>query len=261
MTLVVASELLLTRDGRRLLDSVSLAVEAGEVIGVVGPNGAGKSTLLRVLAGDMRPDSGVASLHGEDVSRASLQSLARLRSFMGPQTVSDIVFRTADVVAMGRHPNRTGERSGVDDQIVAEAMDRADVGHLADRLMRSLSSGEQQRVNLARVIAQRSPVMLLDEPTSALDVAHQEMVMSVLRDLAGEGVAVVAALHDLNLAAAHTDRVLLLHGGSAVACGSAREVLTGSQLTATYSEPMEVVDHPFRDCPLVLTTGGERPSS
>ena len=110
-------------------------------------------------------------------------------------------------------------------------------------------------MNLARAIAQQTPAMLLDEPTSALDVAHQEMVMGVLRDMAAGGVAVVAVLHDLNLAAAHTDRVLLLDRGAAVACGPAQEVLTGSRLTAAYGEPMAVIDHPFRDCPLVLTTG------
>ena len=97
--------------------------------------------------------------------------------------------------------------------------------------------------------------MLLDEPTSALDVGHQEMVMGVLRSLADSGVAVGVVLHDLNLAAAHTDRVLLLDGGKAVAFGTPRQVLTARQLSVAYREPMEVIDHPFRDCPLVLTTG------
>jgi iron complex transport system ATP-binding protein len=134
-------------------------------------------------------------------------------------------------------------------------MGRVDVGHLADREMRTLSSGEQQRIHLARAIAQQSPIMLLDEPTSALDVGHQEMVMGVLRNLADEGATIVAALHDLNLAAAHTDRLLLLEGGKAAAFGPPREVLTAPRLSAAYGEPMEVIDHPFRQCPLVLTTG------
>lgn len=255
MTIVNASDVVVIRDGRALLDGVSVDVAAGEVLGVVGPNGAGKSTLLRVLAGDVRPNDGVALLSGEDVSDASVQRLARLRSFVGPQSVSDVVFRVDEVVAMGRHPGRADGAADSDGQVVAGAMARVDVAHLADRALRTLSSGEQQRVNLARAIAQRSPVMLLDEPTSALDVAHQELVMTVLRELAGEGCAVVAVLHDLNLAAAHTDRVLLMDGGRAVAGGEARSVFTGSRLTGVYGEPMEVIDHPFRDCPLVLTAG------
>lgn len=253
MTTISASGVTVVRSRRTLLDGVSLDVAAGELLGVVGPNGAGKSTLLRVLAGDIAPDAGRAVLGGEDTSSASVPRLARLRSFVGPQSVSDVVFRVADVVAMGRHPNRTDANR--DDDVIADAMARVDVAHLADRVLRTLSSGEQQRVSLARAIAQQSPAILLDEPTSALDVAHQEMVMAVLRDLADDGVAVVAVLHDLNLAAAHTDRVLLLDRGVAIACGPAREVLTGPRLSATYAEPMEVIDHPFRDCPLVLTTG------
>ncbi len=238
------------RNGRSLLDRVDLEVALGEVVGVVGPNGAGKSTLLRVLAGDMVPDAGMASIDGEDVSAATVQRLAQLRSFVGPQSLSDVLFRVGDVVAMGRHQDR---RATTPEEISA-AMERVDVGHLADRVMRTLSSGEQQRVNLARAIAQAAPVILLDEPTSALDVGHQELVMAVLRSLAVEGVAVATVLHDLNLAAAHADRVLLLDSGVAAALGTPREVLTADRLSAAYAEPMAVIDHPFRDCPLVLTT-------
>ncbi len=255
MTMISATDLVVVRNDLRLLDGVSLGVASGEVVGVVGPNGAGKSTLLRVLAGDIDPDDGVALLDGEDVSVATVQRLARLRSFVGPQSVSDVVFRVADVVAMGRHPDRADGDPDVDRGVIDDSMRRVDINHLADRVMRTLSSGEQQRVHLARAIAQQGPAILLDEPTSALDVAHQEMVMAVLRDLAGEGVAVVAVLHDLNLAAAHADRVLLMDGGSAIACGPVRDVLTAGRLTAAYKEPMEVIEHPYRGCPLVLTTG------
>lgn len=256
MNLIEASGVVVIRDGRTLLDGVSLQVAAGEVIGIVGPNGAGKSTLLGVLAGDVAPDRGTATLATENVSSTSIQHLARLRSYVGPQSISDVVFRVAQVVAMGRHPGRASANQDAESALVAAAMERVDVGHLGDRVMRTLSSGEQQRVHLARAIAQQTPAILLDEPTSALDVGHQEMVMTVLKTLAAEGAAVVAALHDLNLAAAHAHRVLLLDAGSAVACGTPREVLTASRLSEAYREPMEVIDHPFRDCPLVLTTRG-----
>jgi len=157
---------------------------------------------------------------------------------------------------MGRHPFRQDGSDHHDrDPIITEAMDRVDVSHLASRVMGTLSSGEQERVELARAIAQQAPVILLDEPTSALDVGHQEMVMATLRDLADEGAAVIAVLHDLNLAAAHADQVSLLDAGRVLACGTPREMFTGALLSATYGEAIEVIDHPLRDCPLVLTTG------
>jgi len=251
MSSVSISNVTVLRDGCALLDEVSLDVNPGVVLGVVGPNGAGKSTLLRVLAGDIVPDTGHAIVEGDPVDEASLVHLSRLRAFVAPQTSSDVVFSVADVIAMGRHPLHGDQ----DDAAVAAAMERVDISHLAGRAMRTLSSGEQQRVQLARAIAQQTPVILLDEPTSALDVGHQEMVMKVLRKLADDGAAIIAVLHDLNLAAAHADRVLLLDEGRCVAFGSPQEVLTSEQLSDAYREPMQVIDHPFRGCPLVLTIG------
>ena len=251
MSMIDAAAIKIVRNGKTLLAAVSLEVDRGEVLGIVGPNGAGKSTLLRVLAGDLDADEGSTAIDGQDVSSATLSQLARLRAVVGPQSTSDIAFQVQEVVAMGRH----ADRKGADDAVVTAAMARVDVGHLGDRPMRTLSSGEQQRVHLARAIAQQTPVILLDEPTSALDVGHQEMVMNVLRSLAQDGAAVVSVLHDLNLGAVHTDRLMLLDEGKTVATGTPRQVLTAERLSAAYREPMEVIDHPFRSCPLVLTTG------
>jgi iron complex transport system ATP-binding protein len=256
MSLLSASGVTVIREDRRLLDGVSLEIEPGALVGVVGPNGAGKSTLLRVLAGDIAPESGSCRLMEHEAAETSLQVLARRRSFVRPQSVSDIPFTVTDVVQMGRHPQRA-ERVGQrgDDEVTHAAMLEADVAHLGDRQMRTLSSGEQQRVALARAIAQHSPVMLLDEPTSALDVGHQELVMTVLGRVATAGAAVVAVLHDLNLAAAYADPVLVLDRGRVAALGPPREVLTGPLLSDVYGQRLEVVDHPYRDCPLVLTAG------
>ncbi len=255
-TRVHAIDVTVERGGRCLLDKASLEIAAGEVVGIVGPNGAGKSTLLRVLSGDLAPSSGRARLLGVDVDDTSLRGLARIRSYVGPQTVSDVSFRVREVVAMGRYPHRmeTAE-SETDVEIVADAMARSDIAHLAAREIRTLSSGEQQRVALARAIAQQTPVMLLDEPTSALDIGHQELVMLTLRDLAVSGVSVVSVLHDLNLAAAHADRVVLLDEGHVAAVGTPSDVLTSARLSAAYQQAIQVIDHPYRDCPLVLTTG------
>lgn len=253
MTAIVASGIGVRRGDARLLTDVSLEVPARTVLGIVGPNGAGKSTLLRVLAGDIDPDTGVAKLSGVDVASASVRKLASLRSFVGPQTAADVVFTVGEVVAMGRHPFRDRPARADDEQTIAEAMALVDVAQLRSRQMRTLSSGEQQRVQLARAIAQQAPVILLDEPTSALDVGHQEMVMAVLRNLADGGATVVTVLHDLNLAAAHADQILLMDRGVVSIAGSPSRVLTGDSLSAAYGYPIQVTEHPFRDCPLVLT--------
>lgn len=251
---VRADEITYRRGKATLLDGVSLMAQPGEILGIVGPNGSGKTTLLRILAGDLEPTTGHAWVQDVDTSQATLQALAELRAFLGPDGVSVCPFSVRDVVTMGRHPHRRAMLDvSKNEAIVESAMERTDVAHLASREMDSLSTGEQQRVGLARVIAQETPVLLLDEPTSALDIGHQEAVMAVLGSLAREGTAIVVILHDLNLAAAHADRLILLDRGGAVASGTPSEVLTGERLSAVYRQPMRIMPHPHRDCPLVLT--------
>lgn len=262
MTPAVAAEQITYRRGDAVLvNSVNLTTNPGEILGIVGPNGAGKSTLLRLLAGDLVPSDGHARIQDVDPSRTTPLELARLRSYLSPRGVSENPFSVRDTVAMGRHPHR---RAMIDadehDAIVESAMELTDVIHLASRAMGSLSTGEQQRVGLARVIAQKTPVLFLDEPTSALDIGHQENVMQVLRSLALEGAAIVEILHDINLAAAHTDRIMLLDRSREVATGRPSDVLTSERLTSVYRQPMKVIDHPHRDCPLVLTVDPRDPA-
>ncbi|MBT8164907.1 MAG: heme ABC transporter ATP-binding protein [Acidimicrobiia bacterium] len=251
---VRAEEITFRRGSAVLVDGVTLTTEPGEIVGIVGPNGAGKTTLLRILAGDLAPTSGRAWLQELDPWRATPIELARVRAYLSPRGVTENPFAVRDTVAMGRHPHR---RAMIDadqhDAIVDSAMERTDVLHLGPRIMSSLSSGEQQRVGLARVIAQETPVILLDEPTSSLDIGHQETVMGALRRLADGGTTIIVVLHDINLAAAHSDRIMLLSDGQAAAIGTPSEVLTSERLSTVYRQPMRVVDHPHRDCPLVLT--------
>ncbi len=251
---VAASDVAVSRNGHWLLQQVSFEATPGEVVGVVGPNGAGKSTLLRVLAGDVHPSRGDALLLGEAAATLTLRQLALIRAFVGPQTASEVAFLVRKVVAMGRHPY--GDEDGeVARKIVDETLQRLDVDRLAHRELRTLSSGEQQRVAIARAVVQDTGILLLDEPTSALDLRHQELVMEVLRQLAAEAKSVVAVLHDLNLAAAYADRILLMAGGRVQAFGTPQEVLTSDRLSAAYDRAVEVMRHPFRDCPLVLSAG------
>ncbi len=237
-----------------LIESVDLTLAAGELVAVVGPNGAGKSTLLRVLAGDLRASAGRVMLADEPIERYDYDDLALRRAVFVQQTVRDIPFAVEAVVAMGRYPHqRRADNTAEDDRrSVAAALEKTETAHLADRVFATLSTGEQTRVSLARILAQDTPVLLLDEPTTALDVAHEERVMSELRKLADGRRAVLAILHDLNAAANYATRVVVVAGGAIRAVGTPAEVFQDALLSEVYRQPMRVVDHPFRDCPLVL---------
>lgn len=237
-----------------LVTDVDFRAEWGELVAIIGPNGAGKSTLLSLLAGDLRPSSGTASIDGLSLGHAATAELATVRAVLSQRTPIDVPFTAAEVVAIGRFPHRrdaanTNER---DAEIVAAAMARTDTKRFAGRIFSTLSGGERTRVSLARVLAQDTPVIYLDEPTTALDVAHQERMMRQVAALASEGRCVVTVLHDLNAAAVYADRIVLMSGGRVVAEGSPRDVLRADTLTETYGHQMMVIDHPLHDCPLVL---------
>lgn len=242
-------------DGAVLVDDVDLRVVPGEVLGVVGPNGAGKSTLIRLLAGELRPNRGLVRLDGRAIGEYRPLELARHRAVLPQQTVLQFAFRVLDVVLMGRYPH--SEATPVEDAaVVASALDGTDTTHLRDRLYPTLSGGEQTRVSLARVLAQETGTLLLDEPSASLDIRHQELVMGVLRSLAGRGTAVAAVLHDLNLAARHADRVAVMAEGRVVDVGPTAEILRADLLSDVYEHPVAVVPHPRLDCPLVLPLPG-----
>ncbi len=255
MTIAIeASEVSWHSDSRVIIDRVSAKVAPGEIVGIVGPNGAGKSTFLRLLAGDLNPTSGSVLLLGMDASHSTPADLAPTRAFLAAGTSSPNGFNVRDIVEMGRHPHRQSRiDSSVEKGLVDAAMAAAGIRHLEWRRVDHLSGGERQSVGLARVIAQHTPILLLDEPTSSLDIATQEKSMAALRQIADRGAAIAVVLHDLNLAAAHTDHLLLFEAGRVAASGSPADVLTAERLSAVYQQPMAVVPHPFRDCVLVLT--------
>lgn len=255
MTAAIRAESLSYRTGRAVLvDAVSVAVGRGEIVGIVGPNGAGKSTLLGLLSGDLRPSEGTIWLDGTSLGDLDHRQRALARSVLPQHRPADIPFTVGEVVDMGRHPLRRSEQNSAaaDAAAVADAMRRTDASRLADRTYATLSGGEQARVSMARVLAQSAPVMLLDEPTASLDVAHEERLMRELEVEAERGIAVVAVLHDLNIAARFSTRVLAMAAGRVRAEGHPREVLTDPLLSEIYNHRMRVVPHPFRDTPLVL---------
>ncbi|HXV70288.1 MAG TPA: ATP-binding cassette domain-containing protein [Acidimicrobiia bacterium] len=240
--------------GCTILDDVGFEAVAGEFVGIIGPNGAGKSTLLSVLGGSLRAVRGKVALMGKSVRDMTPLEQAMVRSYLGASPPTDVPFPVRSVVEAGRFPF-TGIDHGNDEtneeEMVEAAMSRAEVGHLAGRIYSTLSSGEQARVLIARVLAQASPIALLDEPTAALDLANAERALAVL-SRAEDATTVLCVLHDLNAAAYFCDRLLLLGEGRLVASGPPAAVLQSDVLSETYRQRLRVIEHPFRSCPLVL---------
>ncbi|MET4925861.1 heme ABC transporter ATP-binding protein [Streptomyces sp. PSRA5] len=233
---------------------VDLVVRAGEVLALVGPNGAGKSTLLAALAAD--PDAagtgGRVLIGGRPAHDWSAPELALRRAVLPQAATLSFPFPVEEVVRMGRAPWAGTVAEGDDDAAVADAMAATEVTEFARRPFSALSGGERARVALARVLAQRAPLLLLDEPTAALDLRHQELVLRVCRARATAGDAVVVVLHDLGLAAAHADRAAVLHEGRVVADGPPAAVFGDELLSRVYRQPVEVFPHPRTGTPLVI---------
>jgi iron complex transport system ATP-binding protein len=234
---------------RQLLGGVDLAVMHGEVLALAGPNGAGKSTLMKALAGDLDPDEGTVLLDGAPIASIGVRALAARRAVLPQHTLLQFAFTAREIVEMGRGARGMNDHG---EAVVRAAMDRTEVTPIEERTYPTLSGGEQARVSLARVLAQEAPILLLDEPTAALDLRHQQLVMEIARDLAGQGAAVVAILHDLNLAAAHADRIALLHDGKLVACDRPWQALEPLLLSEIFDCPIAIGKHPIHGCPMVM---------
>lgn len=230
--------------GREVLSGVDVTARAGEVLALVGPNGAGKSTLLGALAADLPAAEGVVRVHGRPASEWSAQELALRRAVLPQSAALSFPFAVEEVVRMGRAPWAGRPEEDEDDAAVASAMAATEVSDFAGRSFSALSGGERARVALARVLAQRTRLLLLDEPTAALDLRHQELVLRVCRARAHAGDAVVVVLHDLGLAAAYAHRVVILRAGRAVADGRPAEIFTDRLLSDVYQQPVEVFPHP-----------------
>ncbi len=237
---------------RDVLAGIELTARAGEVLALVGPNGAGKSTLLGALAADLPAASGEVRIDGRPVGDWSAPDLALRRSVLPQSAALSFPFPVEDVVRMGRAPWAGTPFAEADEEAVATAMAAAEVTEFAARPFSALSGGERARVALARVLAQRAPLLLLDEPTAALDLRHQELVLRICRERAAAGDAVVVVLHDLGLAAAYADRAAVLHGGRIAAVGPPAEVFEDALLSLVYRQPVEVLPHPRTGAPLVV---------
>ena len=227
------------------VEEVTLDVEPGEIVGLLGPNGAGKSTLVRLASGVAGPYRGSIRLGGDELRNLPRREIARRVAVVPQEARLELPFSALEIVLLGRHPHLSGLafESDADLALARAALGRVDAAELALRPIGELSTGERQRVVVARALAQETPLLLLDEPAAALDLRHQVTLFDLLRELASEGRGVVAVLHDLNLAAEYCDRVVLLAGGRVVASGETAATLTYARLTEVYGTEIYVDVH------------------
>jgi iron complex transport system ATP-binding protein len=229
--------------GKPVVDGVSATVSDGEWLALIGPNGAGKTTLLRAMA-RLVPFSGEIALAGRSVTELPRGDLARLVAVVPQEPSTPPWMTVAEYVLLGRTPHLgpLAKEGASDRDAAARALGRLDLLPLAGRRLGTLSGGEKQRVVVARALAQEAPIVLLDEPTASLDIGHQQQALELLDGLrADSGLTLVAAMHDLTLAAQYADRMLLLDAGRVVADGPPADVLTEALIAEHYGAAIDVV--------------------
>jgi cobalamin transport system ATP-binding protein len=230
-------------DGKRVVDDVDLELAPGEWVTLIGPNGAGKSTLLRAIAG-LVSFGGAIELDGEPLQGLRRRDVARRLAFVpqSPLLPPDMTVR--EYVLLGRTPHigPFGSESRRDVAAARRALERLELGPFSERRLHTLSGGEQQRVVLARALAQEAPLLLLDEPTTALDIGRQQQALELVVELREQGpLTVLSAMHDLTLALQYGDRLALLSAGRLVAAGAPEEIATESLLAEHYGADVQVI--------------------
>ncbi|KAA3648429.1 MAG: ABC transporter ATP-binding protein [Chloroflexi bacterium] len=253
--MLVIDNLTVSYNGKAVLHDVSLQVQPGEMFALIGPNGAGKSTLIRAISGVIAPQSGTVSYQNDNVLTMNESRRAHLVGVVPQARQLGGAFSVEETVLLGRTPYMgwLGRASEKDQEIVREALVSTCIDHLAQRRIAELSGGEQQRVLLARALAQDTPILLLDEPTNHLDLQHQVVLLNLVQTLVEEKkLIVLMAMHDLNLVSLYSDRVGLLVDGALQHAGQPNEVLTQENISAAYRTAVHVVAHVEENKPLIL---------
>jgi iron complex transport system ATP-binding protein len=240
-----------------------MTLKPGKFSVILGKNGAGKSTFLKTLTGDLNTSSGEVLVDGTLLGKTKPEELARKRAVMMQSLHLSFAFTALEVVLMGRAPHTRGFETSKDRDIAFECMKKASVDHLANRSFPTLSGGEKQRVQLARMLAQlwdriesgRPSCLLLDEPLASLDLSHQHSIMHLVRGLSRKNVAVLMILHDLNLAAQYADEVKIMKDGRTHALGTPNDVFKPEIIKMAFDCPVHIMRHPQHHCPLVIAAG------
>jgi len=228
-------------EDKEVLHGISVNLESGKLTGLIGPNGSGKSTLLKCIYRVLDPFKGAVLIDGKDVSRMSYLESAKKVSVLAQQHSNGFDFKVQDVVLMGRTPYK-GIMEGDNEEdyrISREAMEATGIARKADSSFADLSGGEQQRVMLARALTQQTPCLILDEPTNHLDITYQLQIMNLV---SSQNLTVIAAIHDLNIAAMYCDRIIAMKDGSLVADGTPQEVLTTDTIWKLYHVKSTIIE-------------------
>ena len=240
------------------LQNVDFEIATGNITAVIGPNGAGKTSLLRAICGDLPLSSGSVSYCGKAMTQWANADKATLLAILPQRSTLEFPFTVREVVGLGRIPHSTSFARNA--EIVEAALDMVDCGKFAERFYTNLSGGEKQRVQLARVAAQiweeqesAHRCLILDEPTSSLDLAHQAMVLEMVRFFAAQNVAVLTVLHDLNIASKIADQILVLNDGEVAALGSPQSILTENLLRSVFNIDAIVSTNAADGSKLVIT--------
>ncbi|WNF37975.1 adenosylcobinamide amidohydrolase [Bacillaceae bacterium IKA-2] len=242
-------------NGIEIVSNISFSVSKGEILGIIGPNGSGKTTLLKMISGLLPISAGQILLNDRTLATYSSKELAREIAVLPQNSESSFTYNVKDIVALGRYPHQKGffdVTKNKDLEIVAEAMNQTKVSKFSDHYFHTLSGGEQQRVLLARALAQEPKLLLLDEPTNHLDISFQMGLLDSLREWTKQkSLTVVAILHDLNMASLYCDRILLLDEGKQIALDKPNIVMEERQLEKIYQTPLRRKQHPVVPKPLI----------
>ncbi len=254
--MIVAENISFRAGPKTLLDDVSFRAMPGQLIAITGANGAGKSTLLKLLAKELSPSMGSVTIHNKPLSDYPYQELARFRAVLSQQNTLSVSFRVDELVMMGRYPHFGRFPSEADHDIVRLAMEKTGIASFAGRAYHTLSGGEQQRVQLARVLAQiydqPNGILLMDEPTTGLDLLYQQHMLQMARELADKQYTVICILHDMNIAARFADRILVLKNGRTIAWGLPGEVIREDLLYQAFGVRVHLIRNEAYPYPLVI---------
>lgn len=247
-----------------LLEDFEIEIDSGYLYTIIGKNGAGKSTALKAISGDIKASKGTVYFDDSCLNQINLNEIAKKRAILSQKVTLQFDFRVHEVVALGRTPHSGFFNSINDQKIIYECLEMVDAAHQINRNYITLSGGEQQRIQIARALAQiwthlkekKPSYLLLDEPLANLDVAHQHEIMCLLKYLCKNNVGILTIIHDLNLAAQYADIVYVLKNGKTIAKGSPFDVFTEDIISNAFDHPMSVVPHPKIQCPLIIASGG-----
>ncbi len=254
MVVIEAHNIHFAYNAENVICDVSVSIEHSAFLAIIGPNGAGKSTLLRILGGVLKPQHGIVCMFGQSINAVERKTRAQHIAFVPQETYFASDFSVEEIVSMGRYPYISAfqREQRTDREAIEHALEYTETLQFRTRQINSLSSGERQRVVLARALAQEPKILLLDEPTSHLDLRHQHAIMEMLKRLNTEGLTVITVHHDLNLAGLYCEHLLLMNEGTVYAEGTPQSLLSESVLHDVYKTDVTVVQHPHKNIPQIF---------